>query len=428
MNHRQHAWRRSWTLLVNPWCVWGLLCLSFAPQSAVAQQPATQPAYGLEDCVRIGLGQQPALEASRASLAAANTQRYALDRLVVARLISRELPIRRQQACLGVTIATAGYQQAEAETIYAVTRNFYSLQYARKQEGVARDAIIKLETALQNAKNLLEKGKKDPDIIVTAFDVERLAINVELNRTRLVEANVGVQRATAALREAMGLSRDYPLHVAAADLPPLSADLDPNYLIDLALARRGELVQATSAAQLTDLEVRAQGMSLMPTMRTFAAVSDIHSRPIPQGVSNKDYRPAAIGLDMPGTLAGRRGDRIQRAREFSNRAHSVVEKTQNLIVLETEDAYLKWQDAAQKIKHLAPLPARAVKLADDVQTRFNDGKKVSGEELIRARTLAEQTQGQLNEALYYHALALAALERITAGGFVPSFTRRSADK
>ena len=79
------------------------------------------------------------------------------------------------------------------------------------------------------------------------------------------------------------------------------------------------------------------------------------------------------------------------------------------------------KDSADRAKNLAPLPARADKLARDVETRFNDGKKVSGEELIRTQTLKDQTNAQLNEALYYHALGLAALERVTAGGLNPGF-------
>jgi hypothetical protein len=38
------------------------------------------------------------------------------------------------------------------------------------------------------------------------------------------------------------------------------------------------------------------------------------------------------------------------------------------------------------------------------------------DELVRARTLEEQTLANYNEALYAHLLALAALERVTAGG------------
>lgn len=35
--------------------------------------------------------------------------------------------------------------------------------------------------------------------------------------------------------------------------------------------------------------------------------------------------------------------------------------------------------------------------------------------------MQDQVQAQYNEALYQHALAITALERITAGGLVPAF-------
>src|SRR4051812_43385248 len=109
-----------------------LACLATA-LTASAQQPGTLPntppgaviqAYTLTDCVRIGMERQPTLTAARVSPASAEPQRNALDKLVLASLVSRELHYRRQQACLGVTIAQAGLQQNEHEAIYAITRNF----------------------------------------------------------------------------------------------------------------------------------------------------------------------------------------------------------------------------------------------------------------------------------------------------------------
>ena len=36
--------------------------------------------------------------------------------------MARDLPIRREQACIGITIAAAGLEQAEYDTLYAITR------------------------------------------------------------------------------------------------------------------------------------------------------------------------------------------------------------------------------------------------------------------------------------------------------------------
>lgn len=400
-----------------------IVCLGVSAQAAQAQQPALPQQGGqpltLDDCIRIGLEQQPALAAARASLAAAETNRHALDRLRLASLVSRELHVRKEQAALGVTIAAAGVQQAESETVYAVTRNYFSVLYARDQEKVVKNVLERLRVNFGQARRFF-KVKGDPDVKVTAIDVDRLDVYAKLYELRELEALKGMELAKAALREAMGLKADCPLDLLLTQLPDLGAPLDLHQLTDLALSRRGELVQATTAAQVTDLEVTAQGTSLRPTFRTFAAVSDIHSRPIPQGVSNREYRPGAVGLDMPTTLAGRRHDRMNRARDFSARAAAVVDKTSNLIVLETEAAYLKWREADGHARKLVTAIAPARRVEDAVDSRAKIGAATS-EEVIRAHSLQDQIVSQYNEARYLHALALAALERVTAGGFCPVY-------
>ena len=77
-------------------------------------------------------------------------------------------------------------------------------------------------------------------------------------------------------------------------------------IVALALARRGEMVQVVTAAEVTDLEVAAQDKSFMPRVTTFAFGADIHAHPVPQGISNNEYRPGATGLEMPPSLAGPR--------------------------------------------------------------------------------------------------------------------------
>jgi len=409
-------------VLCNRWTFLCAILLGLA-QGAKGQATGTNPAtpLTLADCVAMGLAQQPAVAAHRASLASAETQRQALDNLRLASLISRELKIRKQQAAQGVTIAAAGLDQAEWETTYAVTRNYFSVIYASKQEAVARGLVNKLKTAQEKAGLLVKAG--NPDFVVTDVDVDRLAANIDLYQLRQIEAAEGLKRAAAALREAMGVGPTSCYMLAGADLPPLEEKLCREDLIAMALARRGEMIQAVTALCVTQLEVEAQGTGfLRPTKQTFASVADVHVRPIPQGISNSEYRPGAIGLEMPPTLVGKRADRVQRAADLSARASAVVDKTRNLITLEVEDAYLKWEDAVLKLRALSQTRASGLKVAKSVQARFDIGK-VAGEELIRAQTLADQAQAAYNEALYNHALALAALERITAGGFTPSFRR-----
>ncbi len=405
------------------WAV--VLCVAtcgLATSTASGQESAGGPAprYSLDDCLKLGMAHQPALAAARASLGAAEAGLDGVNGLPrIAALLSRDLPVRRQQACLGVTIAAAGLEQAQWETRYAVTRNYFSVLYARQQDEVLESVVGKLQRAHERAQKLVGTGAAD--IKLTRIDVDLLALNLEFVRAKKVETEVGAEKAKAALREAIGLGCNVPFDVAKGSLPAPVANLDRDEMIKMALSRRGEIVEAESAAQVTALEVRAQSrVILRPKVNTFAAAADVHARPIPQGVANTEYRPGAIGLEVPGMLVGRRGDRVARAQEYQNRAAAVVDKTHNLIALEVEAAYLKWKEASEKIRRLEKTPNLARKIAEDVVKRF-DGGNASGEELIRARTLEDQAQAQLNEALYMHALALAALERVTAGGYRPTY-------
>jgi outer membrane protein TolC len=386
----------------------------FGPYEEAAAPPASAK-LNLENCIQLGLEHQPALAAARASLAAAYSGQRAVDKIILGRLVAPDLPIRRQQACLGVTIASAGLDHAEWETRYAVRRTYYSVQYARMQKIVIDNAMDKINDAYRQAKKLVDAG--DPKFKVTTIDLKVLDINKEFLRTRQAEATVGIQKALAGLREAIGVGLDFPMDVIDEPLPPLVNDLNKEELIARARSNRSELTQAVTVNQVTELEISAQQrLFFRPQAKTFASASDIHVKPIPQGVSNGEYRPGAIGPEMPAFLVGRRPDRVQRASDLNDRSVAVVDKTENLIALEVEATYLKWQEAAQNVQNLAKTPKMAAEVAGDVRNRFNEGN-VSGEDYLRARTLEEQALGLYNTALFQHALALAALERVTAGGY-----------
>jgi outer membrane protein TolC len=361
----------------------------------------------------MALARQPALAASRASLAAAEENSRGLNNLHVPTIIARELPIRRKQACLGVTIAAAGLDQAERDTVYAVTRNYYSVIFAREQLKVAQQVVDNLKAILDAAQGQVKAGSKD----VTTNSVDKTTVYLDVAKTRLGEAARGDARARAALKEAIGLGPDSPLELAPGKLQRMKTTATQEDIVSLALARRGELVQASNLAQVTCLEIDAQETSCRPTFHTFASGSDIHSRTVPEGTSNSEYRPGAVAPEMPVNLVGSRKARVARARAFSARADAVADKTRNLVALEAEDAYLKWQETAERIPLLKEASEKGTKLADDTRNDFLGGQKVSVEEVLTNQVLGSQIKAQYNEALYHQILALAALERVTAGGF-----------
>jgi outer membrane protein TolC len=319
---------------------------------------------------------------------------------------------------LGVQAAGAGLQQAEHDTVYAVTRTYFTVLYARAQVNVAQVTVDRLRALHESATRQLKAGARDVD----QNKVDRITVYLRLTETRQIQATQGVERALAALREAIGVGPNCDLQVTG-DLPEPKIEVSKQNIIALALCHRGELVQASSLAEITGLEVDAQGTSCRMRMSTFASGGDIHAREVPPGLHDGEYRPGALAPEMPVSLAGSRSARMDRARSLGARAGAVVDKTRNLITLEAEDAFFKWQEAFQKLAMARQAADTADKLADNLTKDYSAGQNVKIEDVIAAQVLAGQARAQANETLFQYLLALAGLERVTGGGFHANLTQ-----
>jgi len=426
-------WRRYRARILSGLAASALLPLGAGVFAAEAEQTApiaTAPAaevrvLDLNACRQIALERQPAVAAARASLGAAVSRSQAVENLRVPTCLVRDLPIRRKQAAIGIVIAEAGVTRAEGDTIYGVTFSYLSAAYAITQRQVARDAIAALTDLHQRVREAVEKGLSRD---VTKDDVEKTGIRLLRAQARLEETTQGEQRALSALREAMGLGPDCLFSVADARLPDANPDVDLHTIIALALDRRGELIQAVNAAQVTGLEVDAQAArALSPSVRTFAANSDIHGQPVPAGMYEDNYRPGAVGPEMPTQISGSRSARVEQAQAYSGRAAAVAEKTRGLIALEAEQAYYRWQEAANREKRYRQAAERAAKQAKEVRERILGGIRAGSiDNVLYFQQLSSEMRVDANQARYQKLLALAALERVTAGGFNAGFTPQPA--
>jgi outer membrane protein TolC len=419
MVYQPRKWHGVWLTVIAGFPL--LLPLSLAAQSSDIEGGAIAPTgadsgrpLSLADCLRIAHQRQPALEAYRASLAAADTNSRSLQSMRLAALFVHEIPIRREQACLGVTAASARLEQVERETDYAVTRTYFGVIYAREQKRVATKVVNELSDALENAKRLVKAADKR----MTQNHVDKAQTYVRLAELKLEEADSGIERALAGLREAMGVGPDFVFHVGLDKLPEPDRKVNRHNIINLALSRRPEMTQVAVNAEVTSLEVEAQGKSRKHKNLTAAAVVDLHAQPVPQGSSDGEYRPGAIGPEMPTTLVGKKRYRQERARDFSARADAIVDKTRNLITLEAEDAFLKWKEASAKVVKAREAATVGDHLAQRTLEDFKGlGEAVEYKEVLEASVLAGTAGAQYNEAKYRLLLALAGLERVTGGGF-----------
>ena len=408
----------------------GVLML-MAGLSALAQdQPAEKlPAAAtgklitLEECLHIAYERQPALAAYRASLASAQTAEAALQQLRgAAVLISPDLPIRRHQASIGVAIAEATLHQAELDTADAVTRMYYTVMYARAQLEVAttvtEDFRFYRDRVKEGVEGKPKKGEKAPPKEWTTDTVDKLEVYHGIAASRREEALKGIERAKAALREAMGVGCDFVFDVPEGPLPSPVVKICKDEMIALAKSQRGEVIRATRAVEIFNLEIDAQCKHMCPgAYRTFASGADIHADPVPAGSRNAEYHPGAVGPEMPVELAGSRSMRMERARDLSGRAAAVAEKAENLVALEAEDTYLRWRQAVDQAAVLRTAAESGKKLADNTREALRGGQKVTVEDVLTNGAVSAQARSAYNEALLHQLITLSALERVTGGGF-----------
>lgn len=422
--------------------------LSVPAVPAVPAAPAAAPAaplvLDLAAAKALALEQAPSVAAAKASLAAACARKQALDHLRVPTFLQRDLPVRRQQAAVGLQAAEAGVRVAELDAVYAARYAYVTYLYANTQlrhldnsiEGLLElrrqiDDNIRRNTEgrTKGDNGKADNGKADEGKeqapprtdLRASIDLPRIDALLEGARMRRAEAEWGARRALSLLREALALPCDAPLLLKQQWLFEVAVELDCKQLIELALARRPEVVAAAVGVEVTGLEVAAQyRRRCLLTLRTFASASDIHAIPLPATRADDGYRPGTLAPEMPVTINGRRDDRVSQAAIYKDRAATVLHKTRNLVQLQTEQAYLRYREAQARLAHLdraADLAMRSQKRAA-VRYFMPDAMDWSLTQLLATGQLATETRAGSYEARYRLLLALIDLEHHTAAGFL----------
>jgi hypothetical protein len=204
----------------------------------------------------------------------------------------------------------------------------------------------------------------------------------------------------------------------AIQTQPVLARPSLDLVVREALTRRSELVQAQLFAEAVCLETDAQAAGRFKLrMETFAAGTDIHANLVPAETHNGEYRPGAVPPEMPTLFAGTASERALHAGSLVKRAEMVVQAARNLIALEAEDAFLRWQEAFEQTRKAKLAADEGDALARDLDKDFTSGLNVRIDEVVTAQVLSSQARSGYLDFLYKQILALADLERVTVGGF-----------
>lgn len=403
-----------------------------APPPALAKAPmASVQIFTLDDAINYALENQPTIHAARASLDSSRIAKSVTDNPLVGLMPSGKL--RRSQAEMGLSAASANLQQVEMEIKNAVNRTYLGVIYARAQVQVAQNAVDTLKATLKVAEQLVASGDSKN---VTQDDVDKLRIYVMLAESRVGEAQVGMDRARAALREAMGLSHDTKFDVDQGVLTRFY-DIAQEYTrtnkvrlvcekaTAMATTYRPELAQASLFSDVVCLEAQAQSRAVchFGYVKTFAASSDIHTKILPSMVINGEYKPGPVGPEMPVFLVGNANQRGDRARALYERSLSVVDKARGLVALEAEEGCARLNRAADQIELLKSAGQKSDALYKKAEKNYRQDQ-IKTDVLLQSYLLDATNKSSLNEAYYQFGMTLAYLQRATAGHLWECFEKQ----
>lgn len=391
--------------------------------------PESGPELTLGECIAVALERQPSLKAVKESTAATEAGYRALTNFGTAStFFSPDVDVRKQQAKRGLMATAAEYQKLHNEVVQDITRLYYTAVYARQQQELADNIVTRLEFLVEVGLALLQDPKIDPKTL-EGFNTLKLRMmqNGLLEAKKLhVTAMVGRQKALSGLREVMGVdARTFPFRVKDTALPVMkqNVQITRDRVVELALERRPELVLASAGVDAFRLEVYAQGrIPFKRVVPTLASGADLHSKEIPQASRGSEYRPGGILPEMPSQLVGSKYDRVCRAMAFAQRAEAVYEKARNLIIVDAETTFYDFDLASEKLT----LSKQQFDLSVDLQKRARDAadNTKAKDQLVQAEVIAAKAQSDYVQAVHEYLLALAALERVTAGGIRPTFPGR----
>jgi outer membrane protein TolC len=385
-----------------------------SPPSTLPSALAAPRTLTIEQCIQIAHERSPILKSLRIRVESALLGQKGIEKTsrIIHSLISPDLPFRKEQAANGIAATHAELMQAEHDVKFNVVRTYYSAVYAREQLKLTSEIEKTLKEYLTFVKEAVaegsvrELGKTQEEIFV-----QYVAQAVD----KRIQAESGYKRAMEGLRHEMSFGDDFRFAPADEVLPDVDAEVDAELAVALALHRRGEIALAGIGVNVLELEVSAQGAPRFRLQQsTAAAASDVHSKTVPLGSRDGEYRPDAIAPDFPTLIVGDRKIRAERATALLRGQETLLEKTRDLVRLETMNAVIRFEAEKKRVPELK-VAADAGTASVERARKDANGKPIKTD-ILTLEGLAAQSRGSYNEARYQRLLALAALERATAGG------------
>ena len=317
-------------------------------------------------------------------------------------------PGRYHQARAEKEIVALQYQRGIETLVFNTTAAFFTLLQRQAMHRVAREAVVRAESFLRDARNYLAQGTAVRDDVLQA---ELLLAEMQLD---LVSTRTGVTVALADLNRVMGVHVGSLTEVTdETEEPEFSLPLDS--CLRQAVESRDEFKSVLKSLSSSQWGLAATQARFLP--RIIAGATGAHH----EGHAPKEANFLAGGVKIELALfeGTRRCGELKTSRAAVREAMARAEEVADTITFEVVAAYAGIKEARERIRYGRVAVTRGEENLDVLNDMFARGDATSTD-VVDAEWALLRARENYYAALYGYRIALARLDyAVGVGGSGP---------
>jgi len=273
---------------------------------------------------------------------------------------------RQAQAADRVLAATRfGRAAVENELIDAVIKSYYSILEADEAIRTAQASVTTVESGLKDTRARAREGA------ALETDVLSLEVRLAAAKERQIRAENARRLAIATLANVMGLPADAQLQLSGEEWKPRAIPEDYGSGLQEAVRLRPELQSTREQVRAADLNKSAAARAYYPRVHALAR-GYLNADDLGYDVDDGNW---VLGLTLSLDIfdGHRKRARADRAKAVLSQFTAAERELLQGVQLEVKQAYIRYEEAQERVKVSSAALALAEKALDQVKKQFEGG-------------------------------------------------------
>lgn len=316
-----------------------------------------------------------------------------------------------KQAKLNLEAANYEFETTKQKVILDVTTAFYGVLLMGKMTKVADMAVDQVQAHVKVAQDLVNAG------MATNYDLLRAKVQLANIKSQAIRAKNGLKLSLEAFKNV--LSMDFATQIELkGELEYRPVELTLSKLVEAAIANRPELKQLAYQEQALELLVKIVKAGNKPNAAlTFNYSYQSNADTLGDVFESDQWKniwSISLGFQIPifDGLATRA--RVKQTESGLRQMQNGIEQLKDGIELEVRAGFMAYQEALELLKSQEEAVQQGKEGLDIANLRHQNGM-ITSVELMDAELAYTQAQTNYYNALHDYTIAIAKLEKATAG-------------